>query len=732
MRFSGRDARATIRSGAAVSAAILFITSVLFVSASWPSCSAANPFPFRIISGTTTALVDELQITNSAAVTLIITNLPGGGRRALLGILGTSGTNSGGSATPTIVSNGLIAVTIDGTNIVYIDSGRVVTSGAPARVLMTTNAAGFVRVSTTDGKGFETNLDAFASSGPVFGWTTNKSSGTIQVIRGTDGSDTYKVDGSEVALLKSNNVWSATKTNDFLGQVYHKQLLICSNGVSIIGDGTITGTFTAGTLSGSLNGANVVGNGTIGTNLLQATGASANQYGSSSQVGQFTLNDRGQVVSAGNVAITVQNAIATNAISLVVGNGTSNSPLVTLIFSNLDVHVINANTSTVGFASMPFYTVNGLHGSTLTLTNLNTQGLVLTNNGSSRIDLAGVVSNLMAAGGAYIAISSNNSNTTQLNTSPGMNSLIFGGGLAVDGGVLTFSLGASGEQVNITPDTTDGKGIGVRILSGQSQGGHANLEFGGFSPHGGLWADLNAGTRGIYVDSGSLSGSGLFILRPGNLISSPMRLGSNTNFPRYFVGDAVSPSAATNANQNSNWGAFGEAIPFHAPFIEGASNSVGVLVWRSAQVTTNKAGVADAATDANEFGTNRFAGFYFGAFGTAQSNLIAIITRDDTNGARAVWSSTNAPSHLQVNTTNNFASGIMSAYSFPNQPLAANAASLTLWNLNFADTNYVAKISPSYATTTFWSSKTATSITINVGLVDAANQQSLDVELQHQ
>ena len=230
----------------------------------------------------------------------------------------------------------------------------------------------------------------------------------------------------------------------------------------------------------------------------------------------------------------------------------------------------------------------------------------------------------------------------------------------------------------------------------------------------------------------SINGSGLFIIRPGNLSGSPMRFGSNTNFPRVIVSDAVSPSAATNVSQNSNWGAFGEAIPMHSPFIGAASNSVGVLVWRSTRVATNTAGLADAATDANEYGTNRFSGFWFGAFGTGQSNLIALITRDDTNGARAVWSSTNAPSHLQVNTTNNFASGIMSAYSFPNQPLAANAASITVWNLNFADTNYVAKISPSFATMTYWSSKTTTSITINVATVDAANQQFLDIELQHQ
>jgi hypothetical protein len=106
--------------------------------------------------------------------------------------------------------------------------------------------------------------------------------------------------------------------------------------------------------------------------------------------------------------------------------------------------------------------------------------------------------------------------------------------------------------------------------------------------------------------------------------------------------------------------------------------------------------------------------------------------RNESNGQPYVWNSTNAPSHLQIVATNSFTNGVQSVYSFPNQLLAANAASLTIWNLNFADTNYVARISPSYATTTFWSSKTTTSITINVATVDPASQQSLDVELQHQ
>jgi len=46
-------------------------------------------------------IVDELQITNSAAVTLSITNLTGGGRRAQLGILGTGGGGGGSSSLTT-------------------------------------------------------------------------------------------------------------------------------------------------------------------------------------------------------------------------------------------------------------------------------------------------------------------------------------------------------------------------------------------------------------------------------------------------------------------------------------------------------------------------------------------------------------------------------------------------------------------------------------------------------
>jgi len=75
-------------------------TLLLCVSVISSRAFAANTYPFRIINGTTTGIVDELQITNSTAATLSITNLPGGGRRAQLGIYGSGG---GGSST-----NGLL------------------------------------------------------------------------------------------------------------------------------------------------------------------------------------------------------------------------------------------------------------------------------------------------------------------------------------------------------------------------------------------------------------------------------------------------------------------------------------------------------------------------------------------------------------------------------------------------------------------------------------------------
>src|SRR6267154_1663616 len=65
------------------------------------SSFAGNVFPFRIIAGNTTGEVDETQFS-TGDITLSLTNLPGGGRRAIIGILG-----GGGGSNNTILVQGL-------------------------------------------------------------------------------------------------------------------------------------------------------------------------------------------------------------------------------------------------------------------------------------------------------------------------------------------------------------------------------------------------------------------------------------------------------------------------------------------------------------------------------------------------------------------------------------------------------------------------------------------------
>ena len=109
-----------------------FLIAFSFFAANF-AVHAGNIYPWRIISGTATGQVDELQFSASD-ITLSITNIPGAGARGVIGIIGGGG---GGSFSNTFLIAGNGIQLIDdggGTNTIAIDPSIVVTGGAPLSV----------------------------------------------------------------------------------------------------------------------------------------------------------------------------------------------------------------------------------------------------------------------------------------------------------------------------------------------------------------------------------------------------------------------------------------------------------------------------------------------------------------------------------------------------------------------------------------------------------------------
>jgi len=110
--------------------------------------------------------------------------------------------------------------------------------------------------------------------------------------------------------------------------------------------------------------------------------------------------------------------------------------------------------------------------------------------------------------------------------------------------------------------------------------------------------------------------------------------------------------------------------------------------------------------------TNTISGILAYSLTGAQSNVTSLVLRAEDNTPRAASLLTNQPSCFQINPTNDFHDTFR---VFPNLVVNNGSASVTIFGLNFADTNYAAVASFDFAAGSYtWSAKTTTSITFNV------------------
>jgi hypothetical protein len=389
----------------------------------WATSSHAGyVYPFRIISGNTTGEVDETQFSVSD-ITLSITNLPGGGRRALIGIIGGGGI--GGSNNTILVAGNGLEFTDEGggTNLLAIDPSIVATNpvagtgGGITNVLDTaggpydlvghtnqptllikglTNESPAVLTITDRGTMLGFLVATQGGFGSTNAWTTNGLPWTVSDTFGFSNASSvvgllftnlggvptiYLVPDSTIARTGQSQTWSAPQTFNnsatlTLGApTWFKSSIIVSDNVTVVSNetvggsltvganATITGNMNAGSFTGSMNGANITGNQSVGTNTLAAFGSNTGTIGSAGQFLVVHLNSAG--IPDGWSTVTGNSlATSTNSISAVQLAGAWNNGVVGWIATNFSVATINGTTVTVGFASSPFENITILNGTT--------------------------------------------------------------------------------------------------------------------------------------------------------------------------------------------------------------------------------------------------------------------------------------------------------------------------------------------------------------------------------
>ena len=453
-----------------------FAFFVLFVVNS--AVHAGYVYPFRIISGNTTGEVDETQFSASD-ITLSLTNLPGGGRRAIIGIIGGGG--GGSNNTILVAGNGLeftdlgggsnslsIDPTVVATNPVSGGAGTfgitnvLDTAGGPFDLVGHTNQPTLLikglsnatpaTLTITD---FGTFIGYTVASQGGFGstnaWTTNGLPWSVSDTFGFSNASSvvgvaftnlggvptiYLVPDSTLARTGQSQTWTAPQTFNSSATLTlgaptgFKASVTVSDNVTIVsnamvgGSATITGSVTSSGTGGFAHfGAGQIDSGTIGSNTFPVTGITANTYGDASHPVIIGVGSDGRIYSIQQVAIGSVLGSSTNSIAGVFANGVSNNPVTFLSFQNFSVHTLNGTTSTVGFANLPFDSINvlngttnfTLHGSSLTISNLlSGYGVTLTNRGNGQLDLGGTVSMISNSAGAFLSLGGNSSgNTTQ-------------------------------------------------------------------------------------------------------------------------------------------------------------------------------------------------------------------------------------------------------------------------------------------------------------------------------
>jgi hypothetical protein len=606
--------------------------------------------------------------TNSLADKALVTSASNTLGNAINGV--ASGTNQ----TPLAAGFGETFSAANGTNYIAVD-------GTVIPMLGSNNT---YSVGTTQAEDVVTGNAGMFSRGSLAGWTTNKSGFALIVFRGTDGSDTYNVDGTKVALVSSNNAFSAT--NSFSAPVYF------TGGITVTNNGTVTGTWTAGTLSGNLNGANVVGTGSLGTNLLARVSNNSGTIGGAGNYLVVTFDPNTGLPISWTTATGPPAGASTNAVTFLenANNGNTYNNVNGIIFTNVPYFTQNQSTNTVGFSNVVFDTISlfqggtnfVLHGATLSFTNATTQGGTISINNSGTIVVGGVISNLSASGLTgpggltYDHTSNNNGSGTGTLTQQAA-----GGDLDIQ---VTSNL--TGQALYISEDTktsftfkhdTGSAAATKEFKCGLSTDVAATWEVTpslgnvGFTwdfvpPHECYSLDL--GIPWALGGYSSQSESANIIVDQMNIQSQDNHKwypGNNTNFPALWVkAGGYQAASATGVVMNSDWINIGAASSTNgtikAAFIGVASNEDFLAVWSSYGMSTNGSTVGTQystnSTDAKQFGTNRFGGILFGhngTFGAPFTNVIAHVFRDETNGLQVVTASTNNGGSIWIGSTNN-------------------------------------------------------------------------------
>jgi hypothetical protein len=386
------------------------------------SSRAGNVYPFRLSNGTATGEVDEV-FFSASDITLSITNIPGAGKRAIIGIIGGGG-GGGSNNTILVAGNGLDFTDLGGgTNSLAIDPSIVATnpvSGSGGGLTNVLDSAGGtyslvghtnqptllikgltnespVTLTITD-RG--TMLGFLVATQGGFGqtnaWTTNGLPWAVSDTFGFSNASSvvglaftnlggvptiHLVPDSTIARTGQSQTWSAPQTFNSSATLtlgaptWFKSSVTISDNVTIVSNATVGGSLTVGTdamisgnvnagsFTGSMNGGNITGNQSVGTNTLTAFGSNTGTIGSAGQFLVVHLNSAG-IPDGWSTATGSSLATSTNSISAVQLNGSWNNGVIGLTISNMSVATINGTTVTVGFASAPFENITVLNGAT--------------------------------------------------------------------------------------------------------------------------------------------------------------------------------------------------------------------------------------------------------------------------------------------------------------------------------------------------------------------------------
>jgi len=734
---------------------------------------AANDYNIRLFANVTGDV--EQVVLDPSQFSLTLTNFPNGVRRGSLEFIGSSGgggtqtvlvaepgvlltplgtgTNGIGADFSIVVSNQMTGVQLNGGPVVstgdttdfyprasnpagYLTSiggftnGNVVAPGyminiTPGNANTSTVSAVSATVNSLSNNTYTTgttqsmdvataNVGTF-TRGAIAGWNTNKSGFAVIVVRGTDGSDAYNVDGTQVALVASNNTFTAT--NNFTAPVFIKGSTVISNSPSIIGNLNVTGTVTAANLLGALNGTNLTGIGSVATNLLARFSNNSGTIGGAGNYLVVTFDPNTGLPIGWTTVQGLPAGASTNAVTFLenANNGNTYNNVNGIIFTNVPYFTQNQSTNTVGFSNVVFDTVQlvqggtnfVLHGATLSVTNANTQGLAFSLTNGGTLTVSGTISNLTSSSTNGVTLNLANAtigNTSTLTiqtfgqydtyfniTSNNTGDAFIIGGLQ-GGGTAAWSF--KHDATILANELRMFMNLGSYYLGVidvfAQQGSDPGISYDFKEPHKSTMFNAGAAnTAGAGYDPISAAAPFVFDQHNDVIIDNhSWYFGNDTNFfSIYIKADGQDATSATGRVQNSDWtGLFAASATNGLPKMGGlmvASNYDFCVVLFSTGMSTNDGnnGYSFAASDAHQWPTQSFAGWLSGrngTFGAALTNLISILHRDETNGLQVVTVSTNFGGSIYLGPTNNLYQTLLAGG--PSMTLPVNGSTLYVTN----------------------------------------------------